>query len=357
MRGSSFLFADAFILLAYVSLQVSIFEITEKTSRIPQLGLAMVAIQAMLFPLFSFMHKVEAFSWITLGIMLAALSLQTAVYLKRQIRQGLAGPMWLGIILLTGFALFNLYRSLVIWLHGVGPRQHNPFEAASVIVYLVTALGLGFAVFWMTSMVLRLELELLASTDPLTGLFNRRSFLVHCEDELLRSSRTSEPLSLVLLDLDHFKAINDIHGHDGGDAALCAVAGKLKAAVRDNDFLGRWGGEEFIVLLPGANVEPAMWIAERMRVSIEEMSLSHQPKGRTGPASVIRMTISAGLATGHHPVESLDGLLRNCDEALYCAKAAGRNRVMRWEPYPEKEAEVPPAVASHLRAEQLPAMG
>jgi diguanylate cyclase (GGDEF)-like protein len=327
ITGSSFLIADTMVLLAYISLQVSICEIIGKPSRLPQLGLIMLAIQASLFPAFVYVHKSEQLSWVSLGLLLAFQSLHTATYLKKHIRRGMASSIWLSITLLVGFAAFNVVRSFVILMRGMGPREANPFEAASVIVYLATALGLGFSVFWMASMQLRLELETLAGTDPLTGLYNRRSFLSFCEQELQKSARTREQASLVLLDLDHFKQINDLHGHDGGDAALCAVAGRLKAALRENDILGRWGGEEFIVLLPGAGAEQAMQIAERLRVSIESLSIAHRTKEHGGVLP-IRLATSAGVATAVGAIESIDALLSSCDEALYCAKAAGRNTVI-----------------------------
>ena len=330
LAESSLLAADTFILLAFVSLQMSFFEITGHP-RLPRLGLMMVVLQCLLFAVFIHLHRSEELSWITLGLMLAIQAAGTAAYLKKQVKRGMAASIWLTIVLLAGFGAFNIFRSVHILLRGLGPKDVNAFESASVIIYLATALGLGFTVFWMASMQLRLELEQLASTDPLTGLYNRRSFLFYSERELLRSARTREPLSLVLLDLDYFKQINDSHGHDGGDAALCAVASKLKGAVRDNDILGRWGGEEFIVLLPGADAEQALLVAERLRSCVEAISLTHQPKGRAANSGCIALAMSAGVTTGYSPIESLDALLRSCDEALYSAKAGGRNRVVQRE--------------------------
>jgi diguanylate cyclase (GGDEF)-like protein len=266
----------------------------------------------------------------------------------------MVGSISLGISLLVGFAVFNLVRSMVLLVVGLpsDPHAPNPLELTSGIVFLVAALGLGFSVFWMTSMRLRLDLERLASTDPLTGLHNRRAFLTYCEKELMRSSRETEPVSLVLIDLDHFKQINDRHGHDAGDAALCAVASQLRNVVRENDVLARWGGEEFIVLLPGASSEQALQVAQRLRVCIESISLLHN--GRVDAWSSIRLAISAGVVTATGPIENIDSLLRTCDEALYSAKAAGRNTVVHRELRSEVEFSLPPITGAPQHA-RLPA--
>lgn len=321
--GFSLMISNTLILLAYVSLQISVCEITG-SAKVPWLGLTLLGTQAMLYPVFQWVHHAEQLSLITLGLTLALQSLQTAAHLRKHCKRGMAAAVWLSICLLTGFAGFNLMRSVVLGIRGVGvgPQGANPLELAAGIIFLATALGLGFSIFWMTSMQLRLDLELLASTDSLTGLYNRRFFLISCQQELMRSARSEEPVSLVMLDLDHFKQINDLHGHEGGDAALRAVASQLRSAVREYDILGRWGGEEFIVLLPGACAEQAMQIAQRMRCSVESLSLSFEAAGSLGNLSAIPLAISAGVATASSPLETIDSLLRSCDEALYAAKAA-----------------------------------
>jgi diguanylate cyclase (GGDEF)-like protein len=346
--------ANTLLLLAYVSLHVSILEITGSESLIPRLGLILVAIQAAIYPVFQWVHLGEPLAMVTLGVVLAIQALQTADYLRKQLKEGMMACISLSICLLLGFAVFNVVRSMVILTLGLpsDPGAPNPLELASGIVYLVSAMGLGFSVFWMTSMQLRLDLERLASTDHLTGLHNRRAFLDHCERELVRSSRGTEPVSLVLIDLDHFKQVNDLHGHDAGDAALCAVASHLRGAVRENDVLARWGGEEFIVLLPGASSEQAVHVAQRLRLCIESISLLHN--GRVDAWSSIRLAISVGVVTATGAIESIDSLLRTCDKALYCAKAAGRNTVVHREVRPEVEFTLPPITAASQCA-HLPA--
>ena len=127
---------------------------------------------------------------------------------------------------------------------------------------------------------------------------------------------------------------------------MCAVASKLKGAVRENDIVGRWGGEEFIVLLPGADAEQALLVAERLRSCVESISLSHQPRGRAADRECIALAMSAGVTTGYSPIESIEGLLRSCDEALYSAKAGGRNRVMQREVHCELVAYGSPLIVA-----------
>jgi diguanylate cyclase (GGDEF)-like protein len=343
------IFANTLLLLAYVLLQVSILEITASNSLIPRLGLFLLAIQAAVYPVFQWLHRAELFAMVTLGAVLAIQALQTAAYLRKQLKPGMVGCVALSISLLVGFAAFNIFRSGILLTLGLpsDPRVPNPLELASGIVFLVTALGLGFSVFWMTSMQSRLDLERLASTDPLTGLHNRRAFLSHCAEKLLGPSRVGEPVSLVLIDLDHFKQVNDRHGHEAGDAALCAVASQLRGAVREHDFLARWGGEEFIVLLPATSSEQAVQVAQRLRLCIESISLLHN--GRVDAWSSIRLAISVGVVTATGAIESMDSLFRTCDEALYTAKAAGRNRVVHRELRPEVGFSLSPiAGASHV---------
>ncbi|KQT60117.1 hypothetical protein ASG52_18535 [Methylobacterium sp. Leaf456] len=164
------------------------------------------------------------------------------------------------------------------------------------------------------------DLERLAVTDPLTGLSNRRAL-----DEALADAVREEGagLSLILADIDHFKAINDRHGHAVGDAVLVALAGALGDAARPGDRLGRWGGEEFVILCPSTDLAAAQALAESMRLRVSETEI----------AGVGRRTCSFGVAA-RAAGESVDGLLVRADAALYAAKHAGRDRVETAGPSP-----------------------
>lgn len=164
----------------------------------------------------------------------------------------------------------------------------------------------------------RAELLRLSTTDPLTGLRNRRSLLERAEQEIARAARHGTPLSLLVLDMDRFKAINDRYGHAEGDRVLVRLADCLRAELRASDVAGRLGGEEFAVVLPEAAASGALEVAERIRRCVETCCFGEHP-----PAA----TVSIGAATWSAG-ETVEALLRRADEALYAAKAAGRNRVV-----------------------------
>lgn len=166
------------------------------------------------------------------------------------------------------------------------------------------------------------ELERLANTDPLTGLANRRHFTGMLERETERSARYSRPLSIVLLDLDHFKKVNDTHGHAAGDDVLRAAAAVLKAACRDVDLAARIGGEELALLLPETDSGGAEIVAERVREEIEA-GRHRSPEGVR-----FRVTASIGVASSRGGDGSGEDLLQASDKALYAAKDGGRNRVV-----------------------------
>lgn len=164
------------------------------------------------------------------------------------------------------------------------------------------------------------ELRLLATTDPLTQLLNRRSLLEVAEYELLQRKRHPAPLAFVLADIDHFKSINDQHGHAAGDAVLQAVSQTLRQALREQDSVARWGGEEFLVLLNDTSPELANVGLERARMLLAEATLS-----TTVPE--LKPTFSAGL-TAYSTNEPLDVCIERADRALYKAKDSGRNRTV-----------------------------
>jgi len=157
-----------------------------------------------------------------------------------------------------------------------------------------------------------------ATTDELTRIGNRRSLIESVNSELNRCRRTGAAMSMLLFDLDHFKSVNDTHGHLAGDAALKQVALLLKSALRAYDILGRIGGEEFAIFLSNTSAEEAKEIAERIRISIAETRFSHE-------GAVIPLAVSVGITTlGCDAL--FEQLYQQADEALYQSKANGRNR-------------------------------
>lgn len=162
----------------------------------------------------------------------------------------------------------------------------------------------------------RRELLDLANLDPLTRVYNRRKLQDILDEEAARSRRYATPLAAVMLDIDHFKAINDTHGHDAGDAVLVELTARLGKAVRQVDRVARFGGEEFVVVAPGVSLPAAVELAERLRLVVADEDFS----------GVGRVTVSLGVAE-LAPNETAEAMLARADTALYRAKAAGRNQV------------------------------
>ena len=194
-------------------------------------------------------------------------------------------------------------------------------NVASAMIFLV--LGLAFQLTLVALVVAQLisQLEHASRFDTLTGLLNRRAMHEELVAEVQRSRRLGESFSLLMLDADHFKQINDTSGHAAGDRALQHLATLLAAQMRDIDRLSRWGGEEFVVMLPGTSGADARGIAERLRERVEALPARWQDRA-------LPITISIGVARWQHGSDDLESLLGRADEALYKAKAAGRNRVV-----------------------------
>lgn len=160
-----------------------------------------------------------------------------------------------------------------------------------------------------------------ARTDALTGLPNRRSLEEVATAEVKRGTRTGSPLAVIICDIDHFKQVNDRHGHDVGDQVLRTVADKLRTVARESDALGRWGGEEFLMILPETDERAAFFAAERMRKVVESAAM---------PLPGLKTTISLGVAEllpGGSEPERWQEAVRQADDAMYRSKAEGRNRV------------------------------
>jgi two-component system, cell cycle response regulator len=171
-----------------------------------------------------------------------------------------------------------------------------------------------------------LELERLSTSDGLTGLYNHRHIHGLLAEEYERVSRTNDCMSVAMLDLDHFKRVNDTYGHQAGDRVLVELSDILRETARDIDRLGRYGGEEFMALLPETCIDDAAVFVERVR---REVARRPFEIGRDDP---LHMTISAGVATfPYNGIDSVEALVRCADEALYAAKAAGRDCIVRFD--------------------------
>jgi diguanylate cyclase (GGDEF)-like protein len=168
---------------------------------------------------------------------------------------------------------------------------------------------------------LHTETSGLASTDPLTGLYNRRFFLESLQREMERSRRDGRPLAAVMLDLDGFKAVNDRYGHTVGDAALMHIGRALHSAARAGDVTARFGGDEFVALLPNCDAASLEGVMERIRRHIAELA-----PPRAGDGEALHVTVSAGGALLRGD-DTVDSLMQRADLALFEAKNNGRNQV------------------------------
>ncbi|MEN3973780.1 GGDEF domain-containing protein [Emcibacter sp. SYSU 3D8] len=198
-------------------------------------------------------------------------------------------------------------------------RMQNSMLA---MVFLTLAMEAGIIFNPMVRRIVHYTTDLLqlASTDPLTGLLNRRSFLDSAFAEVRRARRDGAPSALMSIDADHFKRINDTQGHQAGDEVLMAMATALAARSRNSDVLGRIGGEEFAILMPGVSLERAMQMAERLRGDVARLRTPTE-------SGFVSFTISIGVTLVRDDESELTPALNRADKALYAAKSAGRNKV------------------------------
>jgi diguanylate cyclase (GGDEF)-like protein len=222
-----------------------------------------------------------------------------------------------GALFMVGAVVMSV-PGLLQWWEGVNPEVAT---FAMLILHMLLSITSAFMLGYMVVMRLVRKLEHLSHHDSLTGLLNRRAIEYLLDREYQRLQRFGEAFSLLIVDIDHFKRINDRLGHAAGDAVLCAIAQSLQGQAREVDRVARFGGEEFCVLLPHTLHEGAVLAAERLREAINQVSIDWEDEN-------ISVTISTGLATAENPQESLEELMRRADEALYQAKAEGRNRVV-----------------------------
>lgn len=220
----------------------------------------------------------------------------------------------LSLAIYAGFIVISLP-----YLVGPGERPHLNFtvQLHGVSAVLIAALHF-FSSYQHRFQLAQLTMDELArraSTDELTGLANRRRMVEAIGSELLRFARYGHPFSVILIDIDHFKTVNDRFGHAAGDRVLVTLATRTTEVLRDVDTLGRWGGEEFVVILPETRFEETLYKATALCAHVAGMPLLEAHP----------VTISCGVASVR-PGDSLDSLLQRADEALYAAKRLGRNR-------------------------------
>ena len=258
------------------------------------------------------------------------------------------------LVLLCGLAFLGIAEGLhVVWFSPAGEFQVASIAWDSVYINVsgYTAVALG-VLFWIREFrEARKELERdnvnlkrVAAMDFLTQLVNRRQAVRHLERERARARRSGESLGFIMIDLDHFKSVNDTYGHQAGDAALKHTADLLKTRARASDILIRYGGEEFLAVLPDTDLPGAVELANSLRERVQNNPLTY------GDVEV-QLRASLGVAV-LPPDQDIDvrEMIDRADKALYAAKERGRNRVVAWEELPDTEAKPATALAgAHAR--------
>ncbi|WP_326541549.1 GGDEF domain-containing protein [Pseudorhodoferax sp.] len=248
-----------------------------------------------------------------------ALLLMAHVHLLLRKGRGFAARFTAGV--LTVQVLVLLVRAATtFWLDQPDTLRFgsSPMQAVYVATYSFSVLLVSVGVLLMASERLRTEFEHLANHDSLTGALARRVVMHDSAQEFVRWQRYQHGFALLMVDVDHFKRINDQHGYAAGDRVLARVVDALGHALRTVDRLGRYGGEEFLVLLPEVQAGEARMVAERMRLAVARLAATEQ---------VPACTVSIGVACVQRGDASLDAVLARADAALYEAKRLGRNRV------------------------------
>lgn len=218
------------------------------------------------------------------------------------------------------------------WANGALAHPYSPSAMVTVWVTILYISAFFHAVssksisFHHAMVVANRSLRELAARDPLTGLMNARAYYEACDRALAQARRGNSPLAMLFVDLDHFKRINDTHGHEAGDRVLKAVAHCLRDSLRQSDLIGRIGGEEFSVLLPDTDLPAARQLAETLRQDIEHLIPD------IGDGHCLQITASIGVAVAESARETIADLQHRADEGMYQAKRAGRNRVSVLEP-------------------------
>lgn len=219
------------------------------------------------------------------------------------------------------FTLFPFFSYLLLAFYGIQRKY-----LLSVFIPLVLSTIIIFFSYYLIAISIdqtkrHKQLELISRTDSLTGLYNRRYMEQRIKEEYELYQRTGSEYALIIVDIDLFKSINDMYGHAGGDFLLQAVAADIKKSVREYDTVARWGGDEFLIMLPATNEENAVRLAERIRETIEKRSYVYENEA-------LSVTLTQGISVIRYGGYTVDDILKKADLLMYQGKRSGRNRII-----------------------------
>ena len=322
----SVVLASELKLLANVLVELSLIELLENEARVPKLNLGVVTFSMLALPFFTYEHNDYRSRLILISAMMMLQIGRNALLLWRRRKKHLRHVIGFTFVGMCSFVIFESIKIVVVGHYWIprNPLTGNWYQNISLFLYLLESLWVLSGFFWLTTLQLTTKLETMAGTDPLTRLANRRVFREWMQRELLRSLRTSVPFSLLVVDLDHFKRVNDTMGHNAGDEVIRICVERMQDSVRGIDVLARWGGEEFVALLPRATVDAAELVGERIRRNIED-PIKLKVRGED---KVCRITVSLGVTSYRGGEDTIEEMFDRADRALYEAKAAGRNCIL-----------------------------
>lgn len=274
---------------------------------------AAIALATLVFAVSTYIEPNYAFRVAIFTAMNASLYLAQLLFLLRHGGRNFPVRM-VEVVLLAHLVVLVLRFGSVLAGHaGSNLMEPSFFQSLYVGAYTLTVLLLPIGAILMATDRLRTELEYLATHDPLTQVLNRRALLQRCDEEMARSKRHGHGPAIMMIDLDHFKTLNDTQGHQHGDAVLVHFAERVRSVLRKPDQFGRYGGEEFLVLLPGTDAHAALQVARRIH---EALAVGH----------LLDCRVSIGVTHWNGPSDTLDAMLSRADAALYQAKRQGRNQ-------------------------------
>jgi len=236
------------------------------------------------------------------------------------ITMSLKRRLWMIIIMVVAYMVYTALGDLIpqYWnFLGFRTWERSVLTLGFLVILLIALSGLGASE----------KLALLANKDSLTGLFNQIYVKSRLQEEIYQAERYSYPLSLLMIDLDDFKLINDKHGHVAGDRVLKDFSGLIQDMIRASDTLGRFGGEEFLLILPHTLGPGAVMAAERIRKTVALKPFRIEAQGK----KVCQLTISIGIYSSPFEGQNVDGVIHRADEALYRAKREGKNKVVAFK--------------------------